>query len=236
MLYEDRGQWVFHALDASAMSGRLVRSVDRNGNRMAFAYDANGRLSKVNDTLGRDIAVAYNADGQIESVTDFAGRSVRYAYYKDGDAGGGAGDLKSVAGPAVTGTPNGNDFPAGKKTTYTYTTGFADDRLNHNLLTVTDGRRNDPNDPTVGSGPYLTNVYSAATDPADPDFDRVIRQVWGGGILDFVYIPMLPAEPNGFAVMRAIVNDRVGNVSENFFDAGNRLVRRRVLVGLPERW
>lgn len=231
MLFEDRGQWVFHALDAGAMSGRLVLSVDRNGNRMAFAYDANGRLSKVNDTLGRDIAVAYNADGYIESVTDFAGRSVRYAYYKDGDAGGGAGDLKSVTGPAVTGTPNGNDFPAGKTTTYTYTTGFADDRLNHNLLTVTDGRRNDPNDPTVGTGPYLTNVYSTATDPGDPDFDRVVRQTWGGGIIDFVYVPMLPAEPNGFAVMRAIVNDRVGNVSENFFDAGNRLVRRRVYTG-----
>ena len=39
--------------------------------------------------------------------------------------------------PAVTGTPNGNDFPTGKTTRYTYSSGFGDPRLNHNLLSVT---------------------------------------------------------------------------------------------------
>ena len=40
--------------------------------------------------------------------------------------------------PAVTGTCTGNDFPDGKTTVYTYSKGFDDDRLNHNLLTITD--------------------------------------------------------------------------------------------------
>src|SRR5262249_22311321 len=100
-----------------------------------------------------------------------------------------------------------------------------------NLLTVTDGRRNDPSDPTYGAGPFLINIYSTATDPNDPTFDRVVRQIWGGGVQDFFYVRMLPAEPNGFAVMRTIVKDRMGNVSEHFFDKKNRLVRLRQFTG-----
>ncbi len=237
MVFEDKGEWRFLPLDGTPRGGRMSESVDRNGNRMSFRYDAQGRLSVVTDTLGRDIGIAYNPDGFIESVTDFAGRAIRYTYYRAGDAGGGFGDLKSVTSPAVVGTPNGNDFPDGKTITYTYSTGFADERLNHNLLTITDGRRNDPSDPTHGDGPYLVNVYSPATDPGDPNFDRVIRQVWGGGILDFTHVPMLPGAFNGFAISRVIVNDRVGNVSESFFDAGNRMVRTRQFTGraLPDQ-
>ena len=217
LIFEDQGKWGFYPLDGSARGGRISFSQDRNGNQLSFAYDDRGRLSVITDTLGRNITVAYNSDGFIQSVTDFAARVVRYDYYKSGDSGGGAGDLKSVTSPSVKNTPTGNDFPNGKTVSYTYSTGFADERLNHNLLTVTDGRRNDPSDPTNGGGPYLVNLYSTVTDPADPNFDRVIRQVWGGGVIDFVYDRLLPAEPNGFAVTRTIVNDRVGNVSENFF-------------------
>ena len=82
-------------------------------------------------------------------MTDFAGRSVRYAYFGQNEPGGSFGDLKSVTSPAVSATPNGNNFPNGKTTGYTYSKGFADQNLNHNLLTITDGRRNDPNDPSV---------------------------------------------------------------------------------------
>ena len=93
------------------------------------------------------------------------------------DACGNFGDLKSATTPVVMDTPNGNDFPNGKTTTYTYSTGFADERLNSNLLTITDGRRNDPNDPTFGEGPYLINFYAETTNPNDFFFDRVVRQI-----------------------------------------------------------
>ena len=40
--------------------------------------------------------------------------------------------------PAVIGTPNGNDFPGGKTNRYAYSGGNLDQRLNHNLVAITD--------------------------------------------------------------------------------------------------
>ena len=142
--FPDTGRWAFLPFNSSASQGKIGSIIDRNGNSLSFAYDdAFGRLTNVVDTLGRNIQVAYNADGFISSVTDFAGRQVTYGYYQNGDAGGSLGDLKSVTSPAVTGTPNGNDFPAGKTVTYTYSTGYADPHLNHKLLTITDAQGRD---------------------------------------------------------------------------------------------
>ncbi|MBI2926319.1 MAG: hypothetical protein HYY24_11520 [Verrucomicrobia bacterium] len=231
LTFEDKTQWVFQALDGSPAAGRLLSVTDRNSNRLALHYDALGRMDRVTDTLDRDILIAYNADGFISAVTDFAGRSVRYDYYDGVEPGGSFGDLKSVRTPVVVGTPNGNDFPDGKKTTYTYSTGFADERLNHNLLTITDGRRNDPSDPTFGQGPYLVNTYANTTDPNDLNFDRVVRQILAGDIMDIVYVPLLPSEANGDVVMKAILNDRNGNVKEYFFDSRNRMARTREFTG-----
>ena len=113
--FPNKGSWTMHADDGSPQAGMIQEIRDRNGNTITLAYDAQGRLSTVTDTLNRDIAIAYNADGFVQSVTDFTGRQVTYEYYQDGDTGGGFGDLKSVTGPAVTGTPNGNDFPNGRR-------------------------------------------------------------------------------------------------------------------------
>ena len=201
--FSDGGRWEFDAGD----EGRISRSVDRNRNEMSFHYDIEGRLVRIRDTLDRDIRVAYNAQGLIASVTDFIGRAVRYEYYRDGEAGGRAGDLKSVTRPAVVGTPNGNDFPNGKTTTFTY-----DGRSR--LLTATDGRRNDPNDPTFGAGPFLVNRYGP---------QGVTRQIWGGDVVDLHYIPQEPTPENGYRIMRTIVNDRNGNVKEFFYRRGNQL-------------
>ncbi len=218
LTFADTGTWNFHPLDGSPEQGNIESIVDRNGNALGFAYDAAGRLIAITDTLDRDIHVAYNGDGFVESVTDFAGRQVRYEYYQDGDAGGSFGDLESVTTPTVVGTPNGNDFPAGKTTRYTYTTGFADENLNHNLLTVTD-----PKGQT-----YLRNVYSETTDPTALDYDRVRRQIWGdpGDVLDFVYVSQTPSAENNWATSKAIVNDRVGNVEELFFDVNRNVLQR----------
>jgi len=228
--FEDKGRWVFNSFATAAGEGKLAAVVDRNGNQLNLFYDAQDRLVRVNDTLDRDITIAYDANGFVASVTDFVGRTVSYDYYDGVEPGGGFGDLKSCTMPAVTGTPNGNDFPDGKTTTYTYTRGFADERLNSNLLTITDGRRNDTGDPTFGDGPYLQNVYASTQDPDDFNYDRVVRQIWGGDVVDLDYTAMAPAGPNG-AATKTILNDRNGNVTEYYFDQSNRLVNLREFTG-----
>ncbi len=124
-----------------------------------------------------------------------------------------------------------HDFPNGKTVSYTYSKGNADERLNHNLLTITDGRRNDPSDPTYQQSPYLVNVYSAATDPNDPAFDRVVRQIRGGDSIDLVYVPVSAAPDNNGSTLKVIIRDRVGNVTENYFDGGGRLALLREYTG-----
>ncbi len=234
LLMADRTEQRFFSLSSTVNAGKISSFTDRNGNTISFTYNSNGKLSTITDTLDRDINVAYNTDGFIESVTDFLSRKITYDYYADGDSGGSFGDLKSVTYPVVTGTPNGNDFPNGKTVSYTYSTGFNDDRLNHNLLTITDGRRNDPNDSTNQLGPYVTNIYADTTNANDFTFDRVIRQNWGdpGDITDIDYASVLPTSANNRAVTKAIVNDRNGNVKEYFYDIRNREVIKREFTGI----
>lgn len=231
MRFPDQSVWEFAPIDDIPESGKIISMADRNGNVMQFEYDGNGRLVVIIDTLDRPISLEYNEFGFISKVIDFAGREVSYEYYGNNEEGGNFSDLKSVTSPAVTDTPNGNDFPDGKTTSYTYTTGFNDERLNHNLLTVTDGRRNDPNDPTFGEGPYLINVYSETANPDAIEFDRVVRQMWGGDIIDLHYEPLIAAPVNGNAVMKTIMNDRNGNVKEYFWDIRNRGVRLLEFTG-----
>lgn len=218
-----RGAWRFHPLDASPREGKLIEIVDTNGNAMTFTYDISGRLTTITDTLNRPITVGYDLSGRISSVTDFAGRQVQYDYYDVADPNGAPGDLKSVTTPAVTGTPNGNDFPSGKTTTYTYSRGFADEALNHNLLSVTDPR----------GQTFRVNTYAATLDPNDPDYDRVVRMSLGepNKVYDFVYEAETPTAANAYAVSRAIVNDRNGHVDEYFYDKFNRCVIVREFTG-----
>jgi len=221
MVTSDQKKLRFLPLDGTPAAGRISSIEDRNGNTIRFSYDGLGRLQKIADTLDRDILVSYNPDGFIEAVTDFSGRSVRYTYFGQNEPRGSVGDLKSVTTPVVIGTPNGNDFPSGKTTTYSYTKGFADQRLSHNLLTITDGR---------GSN-YLVNIYSTTTDPDDITFDRVVRQMRGGDIIDLTYVRQTASPANNNAIIKIILNDRVGNVSEHFYDVGNRLVLLREYTG-----
>jgi len=221
LTFANQLKWHFYPFDGSGSAGKIRAIVDRNGNTMLFHYDTSGRLDKVTDTLGRDIIITYNTDGFIQTVVDFADRAIRYTYYGQFESGGNFGDLKSVTTPAVTGTPNGNDSPQGKTTFYTYTTGNADDRLNHNLVTITDGR---------GSN-FVRIIYGDTTDPNNINFDRVIAQMWGGNFVGITYVPQTPGLDNNQAVIKTIVNDRVGNVTEYFYDVGNRLVLLREFTG-----
>jgi len=253
MHHADRTTWTFSALPGAPPGVfRLTSIEDRNANQMTLEYDPQGRLAQIHDTLDipgvndRVITFAYNADGFLETVTDWTGREVRYEYYQDGDAGGSFGDLRSVIYPAIAATP---DYPvpaeherAGAIWTYTYTTGFTDAELNHDLLTITSGRANDPADPLFGAGPYLQNIYAHTIDPADPryttnpanpNYGRVVAQFYGPGRYDYVFVPGLnPTDPgNHGAVAKVIVNNRNGDVKEMLYDSGNRMVVRREYTG-----
>ncbi|MCI0633023.1 MAG: hypothetical protein L0206_03785, partial [Actinobacteria bacterium] len=228
LTFADLGTWTFFAFDGSPLAGKVKTIADRNGNTLGFDYDGLGRLTLVVDTLGREIQIACDMAGNISSLTDFLGRQVVYDYYDPLEPGGSPGDLKSARSPIVVGTPNGNDFPAGKTTVYTYSRGFADERLNHNLLTVTD-----PKGQT-----WLVNEYAATPDPRDLAFDRLVRQTRGdaGDVIDLAYTlafppqPVHPPNPLRPGVL-AIVNDRVGNVSDFLFDERGRCVRLREFTG-----
>ena len=186
--------------------------------------DTNDDLDAVFDDEGVAAVCASPVQGMIipfEALTAFDGMEMQGEWtirVSEVVGQGSFGDLRSVTTPVVNGTPNGNDFPDGKTTIYTYSTGFADERLNHNLLTITDPK----------GQLYLSNVYG----DSGPGFDRVIRQIWGnpGDLADYVYVPLIPSENDG-AVSKVIVNDRVGNVKEHFIDQFNRTVRTLEYTG-----
>ena len=110
---DPRGNRVDYEFPDGAGVARMVALGDRHGNTMRFEHDRLGRLALVLDTLGRPITYHYNADSRLIRVRDFAGRQVRFVYDQKGD-------LVESTSPAVTGTPNGNDFPDGKTTRYVY--------------------------------------------------------------------------------------------------------------------
>src|SRR5262245_35591273 len=202
----------FHAFDAGNRQGTLESVEDRYGNKTSFLYDSQGLLTTVVDTLGRSLTYAYNPEGHIASITDYTGRSVVYTYDTNGN-------LTSARHPAVTGTPNGNDFPGGKTTTYTYSSGFANLRLNHNLLSII------PPEEQGSGAPAVQNSYGT-TPGALESFDRVGSQTIGGtnssgvaagGSLAYTYEFLNPgANSNDPTTHRrkATVVDRNGNQRE----------------------
>jgi len=163
----DGTRYRYYPLDGSVIAGRLESIAERRRAQLSMVYDTQGRLEELRDTLGRVYTYSYDDEGRIDGVVDFEAREVLFEYDDNGD-------LVAVTGPAVTGTPNGNDFPQGRRTEYVYSSGFEDRRLNHNLLQVID-----PVEVAAGTRvPWLTNQYRESL--ASPDVDRVIVQQWGG--------------------------------------------------------
>ncbi|HEU5181307.1 MAG TPA: DUF6531 domain-containing protein, partial [Candidatus Polarisedimenticolia bacterium] len=197
----------------------LTRIEDRAGNAMTLQISPAGVVGSVTDTLGRAIHLSYTPEGRLASVTDFAGRTVIYAY----DA---RGDLVSVRSPVVVGTPNGNDFPAGKTTSYRYlgSAGCAEEALRHNLQAITDAR----------GQTFLVNAYTSIADPlcGTPGLpaDTVASQEYGGGVpaprIQYSYGPVPAGSlPDANVVTtEATVIDRAGNVQIHRFNPqGNPL-------------
>jgi len=215
--------------------GKLLEIRDRNDNFMTFHYNAQRQLVRVNDTLGRDIIYRYIVgglnNGRLQEIQDFIGRKITFIY----DANG---DLVEVTSPAVFGTPNGNDFPQGKTTRYTYSSGFSDSRLNHNLLTITR-----PNEVAAGGPPILINEYG--TNPNSFETDKVIRQTYGGtnasgvpagGTFTYFYTQLnagVQSDDPNLPVSLTRETDRNGNVDEyEFSRLGYVLVHREFTRGL----
>jgi YD repeat-containing protein len=215
LTFADKGRWVFRPFNAATAPGKIAQSIDRNGNTMTYAYNGTGQLTTVTDALNRAVQFAYNGSGLLTSVTDFAGRVVTYTY--DGN-----GNLATMTTPAVTGTPNGNNFPSGKTTTYTYTSGNADENLNHNLASIID---------PVGTV-VVTNQYSTGTTPGALNYDHLVSSALGTNPPTlFSYEAQTPAPGNRYATTQVHVNDPVGNVSQTLFDSRNRPVQTRQLTG-----
>lgn len=213
---------------------------DRNGNTLTYHYNALGQLDRVSDTMGRPIHYFYDTLGHLIEVRDFHDRSIRFQY----DAND---DLVAVTSPSVTGTPHGNDFPAGKTERYTYTSGFANPRLNHLLQSVTA-----PNEVANGGPPRMIYVYD--TDPNSPHAGRVLRQTIGGvnetavpagGTIVYQYdtgFPPVGAGDFDSPVMQTTVTDRNGNRTEYQFNQQGNVLRirefsnRDIRTGDPEHF
>ena len=222
LTFADGGYWDFAAPPGGSTAGKLVLNLlrDRAGNESTCAYDGAGRLSAVVDDLGRTNRIAYHPDGRVASITDFSGRSVTYSYYRGLPGEDGApGDLASVTSPPVTGTPNTNDFPAGKTTTYTYSHGFPQDVDNHLGLSIIDA--------TGQTVAEFTHEHSAAS----PDYLSCVSVQRGIDKKDIRREVQTPAPSNRFAVARVFLNDYVGNVAEGFYDARQRCVMLREFTG-----
>ena len=219
-------KWILNALDGSNTEGKIRSIIDRNGNVMLLEYAGRtGRLKTIKDTLHEDgvnerkIEIRYNLDGYISEVEDFctdlgisgAGRKVTYSYWNGDPFGGGEdGDLKSVTSPAISGTSNGNDFLSGKTWTYEYSVGASTSVIKHNLEKVID-----PKGQLV-----VKNVYNSAV-PTGYGYDRLLRQIIGGGAgpqFNYWYSAQTPSAANNNATSLTIVNDRVGNVRELYYE------------------
>ena len=204
--------------DATGLA-RMHRITDRNSNPMSFEYDELGRLVRVIDTLGRPIIYRYDPSqpARLTEVEDFIGRKIRFTYDQ-------TGDFVAVTSPAVTGTPNGNDFPAGKTTRYGYSSGFTNAVLNHNLISITA-----PNEVASGGPPRVRIRYDRQ--------DRVERQTLGGinergvpagGNIRYGYrrVPRAGGDINS-PVSQTTVWDRDGSRTEYQFNRLGNIVRIR---------
>lgn len=218
--------------------GRLRKHQDRHGNIMQFFYDPRGNLDIVVDPFGREYDFVFQTfpDGRdrLVSVIDFIGRTVVYNYDE-------RFDLVQVRSPVVRGTSTGNDFPQGRVERYRYSSGFAEEELNHNILT-----RTFPVEVVNGGPPAFQ--WSYGENPDDPlTFDRVISRTRGGanasgvaagGTMTLKYERLNENEPPGDLSLerwKVTHTDRRGDVTEYFFNERFSCIKKRVLTrGLRE--
>jgi RHS repeat-associated protein len=212
--------------------GSPITLQDREGNTLTYQYDAQGRLSTVIDTLGRPITYTYDSNGRVTDVRDFAGRNLHFTY----DA---SGNLSSMTSPPVTGTPNGNDFPAGATTRYTYTTGFSDPLLNHKLLTITE-----PNEVAAGGPPTIMFTYDTNSTSPTAGYVQTLTlggtnagNVPAGGTITYSYQTLAAVAPGDITtpVAQTSVTDRNGNLTRYQYNSQQNIVTEVQVNNRPMR-
>jgi RHS repeat-associated protein len=223
-------RYQYYASTSQIVDGRVLTIPHPAGNMAAW-----GRLARIVDFKGD-----MDFDGTAESE-DFAGQTNNRTWAFDYDS---EANLIATTTPAVTGTPNGNDFPDGKTTRYDYlreadipvsVTGLDRERLLHNLTKI-----QAPNeaalDPTNSR-----EIFVYGMDPNDPtNFDRVLSYTVGGtnthdvpagGTVSYEYEilatdAMEPNDPH----LRTTVTDRNGNVEQYVYSAFDTLLEERELT------
>jgi YD repeat-containing protein len=230
-LERDRhGGKAYYFVEQGQNMGLLISLSDRNGNTMKFEYGSSRKLSTISDTLGRSMSYSYNAlTGRLTAVQDFSGRTVTFHYDEKGD-------LIALTRPAVTGTPNNNDFPDGKTSRFGYSSGYQDARLNHQLLSVTA-----PNEVAAAGPPCIMAQYQ--TDTKSTDVGRLTQLTIGGtsagglgagGTMLFSYERLTPTTIGiNTPVFQNTVTDRNGNMAQyQVNQIGNIVQIRRFTHGL----
>lgn len=210
--YDNDGTIIHYGVPTAQGIAKLQSRTDRNGNTETFHYNLLNQLTEVHDTLGRVNTYDYDSLGRLVSITDFSGRQTTMEYnFKN--------ELVAVTTPPVIGTPNGNDFPDGQTTRYTYLDG-------HLLHTVTA-----PNEVANGGPPRETFFYDT--------LGRVSRIERGGtnetgvpagGVTTFRYdnLGVMPAEGDFQTPKRqTTITDPRGNVTVAQFNQLNDLVLKR---------
>jgi RHS repeat-associated core domain len=208
------------------VDGFLTSLFDRAGNSLSFTRNGFHNIATAVDSQGRGYTFSYSPSGggqQLDSITDSGGRAVVFTHL--------GGNLTQVRSPIVTalGSCDPNNpctcnqaFPSGKTTTFTYSSGLGDPRLNNNLISVTD----------FGSASAkATFTYATTLDATAVDYDHVTSILRGaggvGGTSGLVYSRQFAGDPDapGSAFSRTTVTDANGNIKVAYFDVSRHLIR-----------
>jgi YD repeat-containing protein len=214
LTFADTGTWNFLPLDGSPASGKISTITSRHDLSLTCAYDGSGQLTQVSDSFGGSLSVDRSPTGQISSVSDHTGRSVHFTAFS-GEAGGSPGDLKSISCPQLPGVP-----PLVGELSFSYSTGSSDPRLNHNLLSITDG-----------AGRLVeAYTYSSSANPTDISYDTCSgndrHRTSGNGPVHRTSFETLPS---GDYLMSEL--DEVGRLTQTTYDRLHRALSVRQFTG-----
>lgn len=203
LTFANGGVWKFRPLGGSGGTAAIDEISDPNGNTLTCTYDSSGQLTRVSNASGQSLTVAW-ASNKVSSITDHTGRFVSFSYHPAGDPGGPPGSLRTISAPTPAGQP-----PA-TGAIFSYSTKTGAPRLDHNLLSVTNGM-----------GQVLESfAYSPSTDPSSVDYDTLALH---SAQDSSVGVCLSHVSSAGARVVYE--NDELGRVTETLFD---RLHRPRV--------
>jgi YD repeat-containing protein len=214
LTFADTGSWNFLPLDGSPTSGKISTLTSRHNLSLTCSYDGSGQLTQISDTFGGSLSVAWSPTGQISSVSDHTGRTAHFTAFR-GEAGGSPGDLKSISCPQLPGVPA---LVGGL--TFSYSTGSPDPRLNHNLLSITDG----------ANRLVEAYSYSSSTDSSDISYDTCTgndrHRSSGNGPVHLTHFESLSS---GDYLMSEL--DEVGRLTQTTYDRLHRALSVRQFTG-----